>query len=118
MKMKHRLFEALSSWFLLAGSWVLPEPALAQYRPYSGGGPGMMGYGLMGWFYPIGMILFWILVVVVIVLLIKGVWPSKKGDHTAAKSAEESALEILKKRYARGEINKEEFLEKKKDLES
>ena len=29
----------------------------------------------------------------------------------------ESALEILKKRYARGEINQEEYLEKKKDLE-
>jgi putative membrane protein len=28
------------------------------------------------------------------------------------------ALEILKKRYARGEINKEEFEQKKKDLSS
>ena len=41
-------------------------------------------------------------------------------DHASeseqAQAHTESAIEILKKRYARGEINKEEFAEKKKDL--
>ena len=38
---------------------------------------------------------------------------SESGQaHTPA----ESALEILKKRYARGEINRQEFEEKKKEL--
>jgi putative membrane protein len=36
------------------------------------------------------------------------------GSH--GQKSEETALEILKKRYARGEINKEEFEEKKRDL--
>lgn len=65
---------------------------------------GMMGYGM--WI--LGLI-FWILVLIGLVLLIKYLWEG------GAKK-EESALEVLKKRYARGEISKEEFEEKKKDL--
>jgi len=70
----------------------------------------MDGYG-MG--YGIGIIglIFSILVIIGLVLLIKYLWESG-----GAKREQESALEILKKRYARGEINKEEFEEKKKDL--
>lgn len=71
---------------------------------------GMMdyGFGSMG----IGMLIlglvFWILIIVGLVLLIKYLWEGRGGQ--------ESALEVLKKRYARGEITKEEFEEKKKDI--
>ena len=88
-----------------------------QWRGYDWGhGPGMMGYGYgMGWFGPILMIAFWIAVIVGIVFLIRWLVLSvRPGSHGTA--AGESALEILKKRYARGEINKEEFEEKRKDL--
>ncbi len=75
---------------------------------------GMMdsyGYGMMSGGYWFLGLLFWILVIIGIVLLIKYLW-----EGGGAKKGEESALEILKKRYAKGEISKEEFEEKKKDL--
>ncbi len=65
-----------------------------------------MGYGM--WI--LGLI-FWILVIIGLVLLIKYLW-----EGGGARREQESALEILKKKYARGEISKEEFEEKKKDL--
>jgi putative membrane protein len=72
-------------------------------------GPGMMwgGWGF-GWIF---MIIFWGLVVVGFIFLIRWLIGTAKITRV-----EESALDILKKRYARGEINKEEFEQKKKDL--
>jgi len=90
---------------------------LAQGRGYDWGvGPGMMGGGYgMGWFGGIIMIAFWIAVIVGIVLLIRWLVISTRsaGQRTYQ---EDSALEILKRRYARGEIEKEEFEQKKRDL--
>lgn len=58
------------------------------------------------------MVIWWLLILVGIVLLVK--WIS--NQKTRAGEKEDSALEILKRRYADGEISKEEFEEKKKDL--
>jgi len=72
---------------------------------------GMMdGYGMSYGMGILGLI-FWILIIIGLVLLIKYLW---EGGGT--RREQESALELLKKRYARGEISKEEFEEKKKDL--
>jgi putative membrane protein len=58
---------------------------------------------------------FWILIIVAIIFLIRWlVVSSRAGSH--GQKPEETALEILKKRYARGEINQEEFEQKKRDL--
>jgi putative membrane protein len=91
---------------------------LAQWRSYEDWhmGPGMMyGWG-MGWFGGIFMILFWVLVLVALVFGIKWLVQSTKGDSRSTQTGASRALEILKERYARGEINKQEFEEKKKDL--
>lgn len=75
-----------------------------------------MDSGMIGWNMGIWMVfnlIFWILVIVGIVLLV--VWVGQKAVG-GASGTEESALEILKKRYARGEISKAEYEEKKRDL--
>ncbi len=77
-------------------------------------GPMMMwGHG-MGWFFPIIMLTFCVAVIIGIFFLVRWAISSANKDH--GYKSQESALDILKKRYARGEINKEEFEDRKKDL--
>jgi len=73
---------------------------------------GEYGYG---WGMGFGMLLFWGVLIAAIVLLAKGSWGSGVGEK---RDREKSALDILKERYARGEIEREEFEQKKRDLES
>jgi putative membrane protein len=78
-------------------------------------GPGMMGWGYgMGWGWSIIMLAFWIAVIVGIIFLIR--WIVLSTDKRHGTKTEDSALEILRQRYAKGEVNKEEFEEKKRDL--
>ena len=76
-------------------------------------GPGMTGWGMMGWLGPIFMVVFWVAVIVGVILLIR--WLVISSGPSRPK-AEDSALEILKRRYAMGEIDKEEFEEKRREL--
>jgi putative membrane protein len=78
-------------------------------------GPGMMGGWGMGWFGMIFMMIFWILLIVGMVFLIKWLIQSTRHDK-AGGSGNGRAFEILKERYAHGEIDKDEFESKKKDL--
>ena len=75
-----------------------------------GGGSGFGG---------IFMLLFWGLIIWGIFALIRsGSGHSCCGHgHGEKGHGEKTALDILKERYAKGEINKEEFEAKKKDLE-
>jgi putative membrane protein len=85
---------------------------VAQHGPYEWGwGSHPMMWSAWGFGMMIMMVLFWVLIIVAVVLGIR--WLLKQGKESRA----DSAVEILRQRYARGEINKEEFDVKKKDLE-
>jgi len=66
-----------------------------------------MGYGY-GWFF---MIVFWVGIILLILYFVKVL---SKGNTT--ENRDKGAEEILKERYARGEISKDEFDRMKKDL--
>lgn len=110
------VFWLISATMILAFSFVAPESAFAQYTPCPFWGSGMMG-GTWGWIGGIFMILFWVLIVVGIVFFIRSFMTSRKIDKGPSFSSAESPLDILQKRYARGEINKEEYQSIKNDLE-
>lgn len=75
--------------------------------------------GTMGWGWGtlgiLHMVLWWVLIVLGIAVLAKWLFGAGAQGRCASGG---SALEILKERYARGEIGKEEFEQKKRDLDS
>lgn len=88
-----------------------------MFGPRGGMGPGMMGSWGMGWFGVIFLILIVILVIVALIFLLPRLKQNYKIEGVETSSGKSNALEILKESYARGEIDKTEFEEKKKDLE-
>lgn len=70
----------------------------------------MWGDWHSGWM-GLGGLVFWGLVIAAIVFALRG----HRCGHR--HGADKSALDILKERYARGEIGDEEFRQKRKELE-
>jgi putative membrane protein len=103
-------------WWTLVGIvlWLWPVIAFAQERPFERGWGmhpmwgvwGVWGIGMM-----LMMVIFWGVVIVGIVLGIR--WLTSQGKELRST---DTALDIVRQRYARGEINKEEFEAKKRDL--
>ncbi len=94
------------------GGVSMPVAAWAQERPYDVWGMhpmsgmwGAWGFGMM-----LMMLVFWGLVIVGLVLGLR--WLLTQGRE----SRSDTALEILRQRYARGEIDKEEFEARKRAL--
>lgn len=88
--------------------WILIALLTAVVLLFGGG---MMGFGL-GFGMGIGaiiMVLFWGAIIWLVISLINA--STRKSEETP-----ESALAILKKRYAKGEITREQYLEMEKGL--
>jgi putative membrane protein len=87
----------------------------AMYGPYNhgwmfDGGFGMLFGGLM-------MILFWGIPLLVIIALLKYLFAKPRDkDVREARPEQKTPLDILKEAYARGEINRDEYLQKRDDL--
>jgi putative membrane protein len=94
----------------LAASVAIAGPAQAQ--PY---GPGMMG----GWgYYGYGPLHMFIWAVILIAIIVGVVWlvRSMTGASAGTSARRSIGLDVLEERYARGEINRDEYLQKKKDI--
>jgi len=109
-KMKKTLIVPLLILVLLL-IFLTSNPLLAQTEEQTWRWHPMMN---RWWGFPAGFMMIFPLLIVIILL-----WPILKGPGRKELPIyrTETAMDILKKRYARGEITKEEFLEMKKDLE-
>jgi putative membrane protein len=97
---------------LLALSAVVASVVPAAAQPY---GPGM-GWG--GGYWPLGMFI-WPVILVALVVLV--VWAVRSigapHAHMPPPAPRRSpGLDVLEERYARGEIGRDEYLQKKADL--
>ena len=88
-------------------------------------GHGFNGFGGFGWagmlFGGLMMLLFWGGLIALIFFAVRSFAQSSSGQDrahsTGVRSSGGNALDVLKERYARGEITKEEFEDIRRDLE-
>ncbi len=88
-------------------------------------GRGMMGQGMMGgyrrnpsMFFPFGGLIMWVLILIIIGVVVYFIVRTQRGvsGRNYISSGDETPLDIAKKRYARGEISREEYETIKKNL--
>ncbi len=100
-------------------SSLFPFAAPAFSQPPEWGPYPMMGWSWMWGSMGIGMMLFmlifWVLIIAGAVALIRWLWSGPSGSISAS-SGGETAEDILKNRYAKGEIDKQEFESKLQDI--
>lgn len=70
-----------------------------------------------GWFWPFHFIipiLFWALIIAAVIVLVR--YAGGGREHAFLAPRQPGALRVLEERYARGEIDREEYLQKKQDI--
>jgi putative membrane protein len=70
------------------------------------------------WMFPMFMPIFWIAIIGLCLYFIFGRRSAQKPWEQGRTPEGETALDILKKRYAKGEISKDEFEQMKRDISS
>lgn len=71
-----------------------------------------MGWGI-GWLW---MLLFWLIPILLVLAAVKYLFSGRPQSGGESRVDKDKALETLEERYARGEINREEFIQKRDDL--
>lgn len=108
-----RVFAPLMT-MLLPMLWATPSLAQAYgdrdfwWHPAWGWGHMIVG-GFM-------MIAFWGGIIVLVVLLVRWLGGAGTSSHTSSSAPRRTPLEILQERFAKGEIDKEEYEERRKLL--
>ena len=109
------LINRLSLWLMSALCFAAPSVAWAQQQTWQGYGPHMWNGGLWMIAGPLMMIVFIAAIVAVVILMVR--WLGGSGHGTAPHPPPgRTSLDILKERFARGEIDKEEFEERRRVL--
>lgn len=87
------------------------------YDPGYGMWGGMFGTGwmILGWLW---MVLVWLIPILLLFALFKYLFSGFRSNGSKeGKSRTKTSLEILEEAYARGEVSREEFLQKREDLQ-
>jgi putative membrane protein len=106
MKIKHLPF--IIGPLLFLSLWSCTRYPMGQPGPYGGGH--MMDFGFGGVF-------MWLIYLALAGFIVYIVMQSRRSGESG-EQPKETPLDILKKRYAKGDITKEEFDSLKKDIDS